>query len=83
MIGEVGSNSSVRMQSVYSTVPAKWVDVWVSHTFCEKNKEDYISIATDFLSWQKNGPFLKSIINVIKKSMGLLWQYSMQKSVNR
>ena len=36
--------------------------VWVPHLLSEKNKDDWMSIATSLLSRQRNGPFLKNII---------------------
>ena len=38
------------------------LSIWLPHTLNEKNKEDCISIATSFLSKQRNDPFLKDII---------------------
>ena len=41
---------------------AKKLDTWLPHVLCEKNKEDHNSIVINFISRQKNDPFLKNII---------------------
>ena len=50
--------------------------VWIPHSLSEKNKEDYILIATSLLSRLKNDLFLKNIITGEKKKRSFMTMFN-------